>query len=75
MNMIDRLRGHIGENVQVATPLDVAEGVLVSVDSSCLTLRTSKLAGYDHGDYIVFPLHYVSYVRLGGRENPSETEG
>lgn len=68
--MIIILRSLLGKTVQVATPLDLAEGVLVAVDEACLTLRTSGTGGYDKGQHAVFPFHHVSYVRVCGQDEP-----
>ncbi|RJG25117.1 hypothetical protein [Paenibacillus thiaminolyticus] len=62
--MKDKLRSLIGKQVQVASALDLTTGVLVSVDDTKLTVRTSRLTGYDNGHYAIFQLNRVSYVRV-----------
>ncbi|BFH14200.1 hypothetical protein WJ0W_001574 [Paenibacillus melissococcoides] len=62
--MKEKLRSLIGKQVQVASALDLITGILVSVDDMKLTVRTSRLTGYDNGQYAIFQLHMVSYVRV-----------
>ncbi|PZM63552.1 hypothetical protein [Paenibacillus dendritiformis] len=62
--MKEKLRSLIGKQVQVASALDLTTGVLVSVDDTKLTVRTSRLTGYDNGHYAIFQLNMVSYVRI-----------
>lgn len=61
--MMDKLRPLIGSNVQVATSMETTSGVLVSVDENRLTLRTSGISGYENGQYAVFQLKSISYIR------------
>lgn len=62
--MIDKLRPLIGNKVQVATSLETTTGILVSVDDTKITLRTSGVSGYDNGQYAIFQLKSVSYIRV-----------
>ncbi|MBG9735623.1 hypothetical protein [Paenibacillus alvei] len=62
--MMDKLRPLIGSNLQVATALETTTGTLVSVDENKLTLRTSSVSGYENGQYAIFPLKSISYIRI-----------
>ncbi|MCM3290432.1 hypothetical protein M3661_09850 [Paenibacillus sp. MER 180] len=62
--MMDKLRPLIGSNLQVATSLETTTGTLISVDETKLTLRTSSISGYENGQYAVFPLKSISYIRI-----------
>ncbi|MCE5170080.1 hypothetical protein LQV63_12240 [Paenibacillus profundus] len=62
--MKEKLRLLIGKQVQVASALDMTTGVLVSVDDTKLTVRTSGFPGYDNGHYAIFQINMVSYVRI-----------
>ncbi|MBG9791376.1 hypothetical protein ABD76_02095 [Paenibacillus dendritiformis] len=62
--MKEKLRSLIGKQVQVASALDLITGILVPVDDMKLTVRNSRLTGYQNGQYAIFQLHMVSYVRV-----------
>lgn len=64
INMADKLYPFIGSKMQVATPLKTMNGILVSVDDSKLTLQTSGISGYENGQYTVFQLKSISYIRI-----------
>lgn len=62
--MMDKLRPLIGSNLQVATSLETTTGTLISVDDTKLTLRTSSISGYENGQYAIFQLKSISYIRI-----------
>ncbi|MFB9327348.1 hypothetical protein ACFFSY_15580 [Paenibacillus aurantiacus] len=68
--MNEELQALIGKQVQVASALETTTGVVVSVDGTALTLRTSALSGYELGSYAIFQLRRIAYIRVLSYANP-----
>ncbi|WP_124726640.1 hypothetical protein [Staphylospora marina] len=63
-NLDAYLRNFIGENVQIQTAEGLIEGVLLSVTSSTLTLRTASPPGYGTPATVVILLQNIGYIRI-----------
>ncbi|MFM1652335.1 hypothetical protein ACI7RC_09575 [Brevibacillus sp. B_LB10_24] len=57
------LRTHVGEPVEVITPLEMTAGVLMSVSEGSVTVRTPGV-GYGNPKDVAIPTNSIAYVRL-----------